>query len=87
MSWITQMVVQIRLWLTPARPVQTLRCYCPECRAELCAQESAFQGYCDLGLVQFRCERCGKASQWNFDCPTPYTVNSLPRPLGASVHV
>ena len=46
-------------------PRQTTFCYCPSCYRELCAGDS-FVSDDDRG-VQYRCERCGETSWWDFD--------------------
>lgn len=45
---------------------QSLFVFCPDCRAELCAQTDAFQSDDDRG-IRYICQCCGYESWWNFD--------------------
>lgn len=56
------------------KPTQTLWCFCPACKVDLCSNDSLI--YDDVEVV-YKCKGCGNVSWWNFDiAPCPILIRS-----------
>lgn len=49
-------------------PNQRTFCYCPQCHNELISSGSFVS---DEEVVTYKCTKCGKVSEWDFDVPCP----------------
>jgi len=59
---------------------QTLWVYCPNCKVDLCSNDSFVK---DTDFVYYKCKSCGHEIRWDFDRFGPVVVevdeNGLPK--------
>lgn len=65
--------VLYRLVKNAKNPTQTTWCYCPQCKKDLCSNDSFISD--DDNGVLYQCTNCGCESLWDFDAaPVPLLV-------------
>jgi len=74
MSVMSELWAKYQKW--KAKRNQRTFCYCPECRNELCSDEST-TCYDGGSFVTYDCGKCHTESIWDFDTPVPLLLKYI----------